>query len=70
MDDENVKRYRAKPETLKSLGKLYGVDWRTIKKQIVAIEHKFRVKEENRRLFTAREVQYIIDHLGQPVVDK
>ena len=68
MEEFNEKKYRPKPETLKSLGELYGIDWRTIKKQIAPISHKLRHKQENRRKFTVREVQYIVDHLGEPNV--
>ncbi|MBN2728942.1 MAG: hypothetical protein JXR53_06930 [Bacteroidales bacterium] len=68
MEEEN-KKYVPKHETLKSLAALYGIDWRTLKRQLEPIKHKIRYKEENRRKLTPREVKYIVDYLGEPGVD-
>ena len=66
MKEEKKRKYVPKHETFKSLAALYGIDWRTLKKQIEPIAYKLRYQEENRRKLIPREVGYIIEYLGEP----
>lgn len=66
---ENLEQdYRPKVETLTSMARRYKMDYRSFKKCIAAIRHKIKNKEEHRRFLTAREVKYIIDHMGEPEI--
>lgn len=66
MNLNNEKHYEPQAQTRSSMARLYNMDVKTFMKCIKAIEHKFRYKEEGRRVLTIREVEYIISHLGQP----
>lgn len=52
---------------MKSLARKLDVHPDTLKKLIKPIAHKLRIKEENRKIITPREVNVILEFLG---VDK
>ena len=70
MKEQDEKKYKPQVETLGTLARKYKLDVRTFKKCIKAISHKLRYKQEHRRTLTVREVQYIVEHMGEPdIVD-
>lgn len=63
---KDIKVYTPKPETLLSLAKLYEMDKRTLKRNIEKIMWKLSFEKENRRVLSVREVELIVEHLGEP----
>lgn len=57
---------RVKPYSLCELGKLYGVDWRTLKRWLEPFISA--IGERRGRFYTIPQVKIIFDKLGLPSV--
>ncbi|MPM33597.1 hypothetical protein SDC9_80174 [bioreactor metagenome] len=64
-ESKNLK-YVAKPETISSLASLYGLSRTTLRKNLKKLQLLPKLKNDGRYLFTIKEVQLIIEHLGEP----
>ncbi|MPM64884.1 hypothetical protein SDC9_111775 [bioreactor metagenome] len=64
-EPKNLK-YVAKPETISSLASLYGLSRTTLRNNIKKLQLLPVLRKERRYIFTVKEVQLIIEHLGEP----
>ncbi len=70
---EGEKEVSPYPMTLKELMVLYGFSpraYQTFHRFIRAAEYKLNYKKENRRKLTTREVRFIFEICGTPIIER